>query len=674
MDNLKSCISQLSPCALVLMALVVGVTTINAASETAATPSSTEVFSTLPPIGHIALSPDGSKAVVLKALADTYHVAVVDLQTGKSKLVMAADPDEFSFNWCRFANDTRVVCSIRSYISLGAAISGLGGLGRTGGRIVATRLMAADIDGGNVLQLVKKGVSGNGRKRQWDGLSQDNIISWLDGDDDHVLIQLTRDDPAYPSVYKLNIYTNRMIRVSRHRHGVKQWFADQLGTIRNAAGHDFHKQRFAAYAVSDQGLEAIGLGQLTDGAPPQFVGYRNGGASVLVLMRNGLDKQALYEVDSSNGAVLKTVFLDSGGGYDVMSAPVVDRIGNPVLIPVVKERTTYHWFDKSLEQEYQFIKAQLPGRPTRVRIVTASRDWQSIVISTSGNGTLPRLYLYDRRSEKPRLVILSESYRGAKSEWLSDPQPVNYTARDGLSIPAYLTLPTGVPAKNLPTVVLPHGGPYLRDTDRFDYWVQFLASRGYAVLQPNFRGSDGYGAAFMLIGHGQWGMQMQTDLDDGLAWLVEQGIADPKRVCMVGGSYGGYAALVAGFESPEKYRCAVAFAPATDLDYLVKNWNRLGLRAAAARVQTGNSRDQYSPIKRVGDLKIPLLIVHGDVDRRVVIEHSREFTKALAAAGKDLRYIEQPNGNHHLSLQSHRREFFLAMDEFLDQHIGRGRE
>lgn len=642
------------------------------AQQSAANPA--EIFSTLPPIGDIALSPDGSKAVVLKALADTYHVAVVDLETGKSNLVMAADPEKFSFNWCRFANSKRVVCSIRSYIRLWAGDLGLGVRWYRDGRTIATRLMAVDVDGGNVLQLVKSGVTELGRRLEWNPIRQDQIISWLENDADHVLIQLARDHRLYTSVYRLNINTNRLQRVRRHREGIWDWYADQrTGAIYNAAGYHRLKQQFRAYAVTVDGTVPIPLGGLDKDVPPKFVGYIEDGDSALMIMRNGRDKQALYKVSTKQGQVLGTVFEDKEDRYDVVSAPLLTFDGRPVAIPVVGEKTTYHWFDKSLEKEYNAVVAQLPGKPSQVLLRAASRDWQKIVFSTSGNRTLPSMYLYDRSADKPRLVLMSESYRGADMPQLTEPQPISYTARDGLSIPGYLSLPKGVEAKNLPTIVLPHGGPYSRNTDRFDPWVQFLNARGYAVLQPNFRGSYGYGAAFMRAGFKQWGMKMQDDLDDGLDWLVQQGITDPKRVCMVGGSYGGYAALVAGFKSTEKYKCAVAFAPVTDLDALVKHWRYFVTGALpVARVQDGAQRDQHSPLNRVADFDIPLLLVHGDVDRRVMIEQSQSFAKALTKAGKDFRYIEQPNGNHHLSLQSHRREFFLAMDEFLDQHIGRG--
>ena len=655
-----------------LLVILVGLPSLlNAAEVDAANPA--QVFSTLPPVDDIELSPDGSKAVVLHAFFDTYHVAVLDFVTGKSKLIMAADPDEFAFNWCRFVNDTRVVCSIRKYIRLQAGQIGAGSRWYRDGRTIATRLMAANVDGSDVVQLVKTGITEVGERLKWNAVVQDDIISWLDDDDDHVLIQLARDHRIYPSVYKLNIYTNRLKRVRRHREGVLDWYADQNGVIRNATGYHRGKKQFRAHAVKAKGLVPISLGSTDADVPPKFVGYLNNGASGLMIMRNGRDKQALVEVGTQDGKVLRTIFEDKEGRYDVTAAPFVTPDGRPVVVTLYGEQATHHWFDKAIEKEYQTIVGQLPGAPSRVSIRAASRDGQKFIISTSGNRTLPRLYLYDRSLEQPSLSLLFESYRDALPEWIADPQPISYVARDGLNIPGYLTLPNDVAAKNLPTVVFPHGGPYHRDTDRFDPWVQFFIARGYAVLQPNYRGSYGYGSDYLRAGYQQWGMKMQDDLDDGLAWLIDQGISDPSRVCMVGGSYGGYAALVAGFRSPEKYQCAVAFAPVTDLDDLVERWRLFRTGAVSvARIQTGDLRDQYSPLKRVDDFKIPLLLVHGDVDRRVMIEQSQKFAKALDKAGKDFRYIEQRNGNHHLSLQSHRREFFLAMDEFLNQHIGRG--
>ena len=219
----------------------------------------------------------------------------------------------------------------------------------------------------------------------------------------------------------------------------------RTGAIYNAAGYHRFKQQFQAHAVTDDGIEPIPLGGLDKDVPPKFVGYVEDGATALMIMRNGQDKQA-----HKKGQVLGTVFEDKEGRYDIVSAPLLTAEGRPVAIPVVGEKTTYHWFDKSLEKEYNVVVAQLPGNPSRVLIQAASKDWQKIVFSTSGNSTLPSLYLYDRSADKPRLVLMSESYRGADIPQLTEPQPITYTARDGLSIPGYLSLPKGVEAKISP--------------------------------------------------------------------------------------------------------------------------------------------------------------------------------------------------------------------------------
>jgi len=191
------------------------------------------------------------------------------------------------------------------------------------------------------------------------------------------------------------------------------------------------------------------------------------------------------------------------------------------------------------------------------------------------------------------------------------------------------------------------------------------------VLKPNFRGSSGYGDAFMASGYRQWGLKMQDDIIDGLDWMVEQGYTDPKRVCIVGGSYGGYTALVAAYKTPKRFKCAVSFAGVTDLNELNRQWRNYeaGAGFAGQRLQSGKVRDQNSPILNVDKISVPLLIVHGDVDRRVMIEQSREFVKALDKAGKPYTYIEQKNGNHHLSLESQWIEFFEAMDGFLSKQL-----
>jgi dipeptidyl aminopeptidase/acylaminoacyl peptidase len=254
-------------------------------------------------------------------------------------------------------------------------------------------------------------------------------------------------------------------------------------------------------------------------------------------------------------------------------------------------------------------------------------------------------------------------------------EAVRYKARDGLEIPGYLTLPAGREAKGLPLVILPHGGPYgVRDTLRYDPEVQFLASRGYAVLQPNYRGSESYGLAFHKRGEGEWGRKMQDDLDDGMDWLVARGIVDPKRACLVGSSYGGYAAAWGATRNPERYRCAASFAGVFDLRTQLR-YTREFLISKVYREYKQTVKgpetfdlDSVSPLREVKRLKVPLLLIHGDDDSIVPVEQSKSYASALKSAGKahDLHIIK--NEGHGFREKGSFALYLGKLEAFLAQH------
>ena len=245
-----------------------------------------------------------------------------------------------------------------------------------------------------------------------------------------------------------------------------------------------------------------------------------------------------------------------------------------------------------------------------------------------------------------------------------------YKARDGLEIPAILTLPPGKEPKNLPLIVLPHGGPQVRDHERWDWWSQFLADRGYAVIQPNYRGSAGFGDKYLKLGDGEWGLKMQDDIVDAKTWAVETGLADPDRACVVGGSYGGYVAMRAAQRDHEHFRCAVSFAGVSDLPEMLKNGRRSIFGKYMREYwekRTGDLSD-VSPIKFTREFGAPILVVHGKKDLRVPVEQSRDLVDLLQKAGKPVVYVEQPEGDHHFSRMEDRLQFLLEMEKFLDKH------
>ena len=253
-------------------------------------------------------------------------------------------------------------------------------------------------------------------------------------------------------------------------------------------------------------------------------------------------------------------------------------------------------------------------------------------------------------------------------------QQVNYFDRNDLWIDTYMTIPKGSEGKNLPTVIIHHGGPWVRDSMIFNAQTQFLANRGFAVFQPNFRGSSGYGKTFLELGYGEWGGKMQLDIQDGLAWLVRNGIANPDKVCLLGASYGGYAALMALAQFPDDYECAIALAPVTDLNLLLKelrgNSSEKFITKAIKNKMDKRDLMRLSPYKVAKDISDPILLLHGTLDRIIPFEHSDKMAKALEKANKDVRLIPLQNSGHDLFHEKTRLKYFREIEKFLKKHIG----
>jgi dipeptidyl aminopeptidase/acylaminoacyl peptidase len=254
---------------------------------------------------------------------------------------------------------------------------------------------------------------------------------------------------------------------------------------------------------------------------------------------------------------------------------------------------------------------------------------------------------------------------------LSPVNPVRYLARDGQAIAAYLTVPRGATPENLPLVVMPHGGPQARDTQSFNFLVQFLASRGYAVFQPNFRGSTGYGKAFEQAGFKQWGGLMQDDVTDGAEWLVGQGIADPDRMCIVGWSYGGYSAAMGAVKTPDLFRCAASINGVLDLvRQISEDKEYIGGRKWTEHMGLSDEKaKEVSPYHRAEAIRVPLLIVQALDDSRVTREQGQRMARRLERLDKPVEYVEITQGGHALSNQSARLVLLNALEKFLAQNI-----
>jgi dipeptidyl aminopeptidase/acylaminoacyl peptidase len=314
-----------------------------------------------------------------------------------------------------------------------------------------------------------------------------------------------------------------------------------------------------------------------------------------------------------------------------------------------------------------------------VKLIDSTADRQKLAISIAGGTVSPSYFLFDRKTSA--LARLSQQYKNLSDADINPVTPIEYRARDGRTIPSVLTYPRGKKlGDKLPLIVMPHGGPTSYDAVGFDWMAQYFASRGYLVFQPNFRGSDGFGREHRVAGYGEWGGKMQDDITDGAELLIRKGWADPNRTCIIGGSYGGYAALAGGAYTPDLYKCVAAIAPVTDLNFMLSETKREeGSDSADYTWWTkliGNQKDDrkkidaISPVKAAANFKAPVLLIHGNDDTIVPFEHSSRMESALKKAGKPVTLIKLQGGDHWLSKSDVRLQTLRELDKFVEATIG----
>jgi len=329
----------------------------------------------------------------------------------------------------------------------------------------------------------------------------------------------------------------------------------------------------------------------------------------------------------------------------------------------MRHHPTLVLFDARLKALFERISTTLPGE--HIRLLSSDQGYEKFIIYNYC-GVSPRYFLYDR--ETASATLIGKDFPSLADDDVVDLQPVRYASRDGVEIPAYMALPKGEGPH--PTVLLPHGGPYARDSAEFDPWVQFMVNRGIAVLKPNYRGSVGYGQVHMQAGYKEWGMRMQEDLLDGLAWMVDQEYAAPERACVVGASYGGYTALVSAYKFSQQVSCAVSLAGISDLERMVQRLYNFDLAERnRERIQEDRQLRVNSPILQAEHFSVPVLLLHGTRDTVVRVTQSRRLAQKLKEFGKPHRYVEQPMGDHFMSMSHQRRQFFKEMSTFLDEHL-----
>ncbi len=366
--------------------------------------------------------------------------------------------------------------------------------------------------------------------------------------------------------------------------------------------------------------------------------------------------------------------LDAVAGRDIDEAITDEWTGRVIGSEWTGDKPETKYFDPQRQALQSGLEGAFAG--SSVRIASWDQSKNTVIVSVNGPRQPETYYFLDRTTHQTK--VLSQTYPELKESDLGEMKSYPYKARDGLDIPAYLTLPPGKAPKNLPLIVLPHGGPDVRDYLSFNWMAQFLANRGYAVLQPNYRGSSGYGKKFTDLGSGQWGFKMQDDITDGVRKVIGDGIADPKRVCIVGGSWGGYAALAGATFTPDLYACAVSWAGISDLPLLLGSdirdsggaHSQMALMLLKEMGSDTARLAEVSPARHADMVKCPILLMHGKNDTTVELVQSKKMNEALLAARKQVEFITFEGEDHYFALADTRIRFLKEMERFLKQHIG----
>jgi len=614
-------------------------------------------FATLPQIRSARLSPNGEYLAVLRNYKGRTLLMTQKLFSGEDpKLVTNSDNVEAKIRWASWANNERLLVSI------------IFASHRDGIPLMETRLLAVNYDGSDPKNMVKLDYTQSGTE-QHESQFRDDVIDFLLDDEKHVLVGADLDKPGAPSVYRINIYTGKRKRIQSARAPISDWMTDWQGRLRIGSG--YKDTDFSIFLKDPKGrkwrmvwdykiFEDPAIEPLAFDADP----------NILYVRYPHKDKDAIFTVDVSKRN-LKKKLVFSVPEYDVNGSLLISPKTHKILgVTYLTDRGKIHYWDETAQAFQDKIDKALPT--TRNRIISMSRDENRYIVYASSMVQPGIYYVGDKKSG--RLGKILENYPGLNSNSLSGKEVIEYTSRDGLKIKGYLTLPKGKDGKQLPAVIFPHGGPGARDYLGFDYWSEFLASRGYAVLQMDFRGSAGHGGKHFAAGLKNWGLEMQDDITDGAKWLVDEGVASPDRMCILGGSYGGYAALMGAVKTPGLYRCAVSFAGVSDLKLLVRNRFHFKSRAIVEEQIGDNWEDserltQTSPAKQADRIQIPILLAHGDEDRVVDIKHSERMAKALRKGNKSHVFLELENGDHGLSLQENRMKFFEALASFLEKHL-----
>ncbi len=495
------------------------------------------------------------------------------------------------------------------------------------------------------------------------------IVDDLEDNPNEMLIQINKNNPQVFDVYRINVNTGDMKVVGQNPGNITGWQTDHDGKLRVAITTDGVNSSILYRDNEDQEFKTLITTTFKETVAPIFFTFDN--KNLYMASNLGRDKAAIVEYDIKNNKEVRVLYENPD--YDVSGLNYSRKNKTLSYATYVGWKQEYFFFSKEAENIFNDLTSKLGGK--QIAVSGNNKDEDKLLIRTYSDKSLGAYYFYDVKTKD--LKKLSDVSPWLNEQHLADQKPITYKSRDGLTIHGYLTLPKGVDAKNLPVVVNPHGGPWARDVWGFNPEVQFLANRGYAVLQMNFRGSTGYGREFWETSFKQWGKTMQDDISDGVKWLIDQGIADPKRVGIYGGSYGGYATLAGLTFTPELYACGVDYVGVSNLftfqNSIPPYWEpyKEMLYEMVGHPQKDSLllRDA-SPVFHVDKIIAPLFIAQGAHDPRVNKNESDQMVEALQKRGIDVPYMVKDNEGHGFRNEENRFDFYGAMEQFFFKYLG----
>ena len=480
--------------------------------------------------------------------------------------------------------------------------------------------------------------------------------------DDEVLITMNQRVKEVFDVYRLNIKTGELKLVVKNPGNITDWMTDHDGKIRIAISTDGVNSTIFYRNNENEEFKKLMTTDFKVNFSPLLFTFDN--KNIYASTNIDRDKSVIVEYDLSKKKELRVLAKNSE--VDVSGLHYSKK--RKVLLTA----TYYTWklerifFDDQIKEIFSYLESKFPG--VEVNLGSYNKDEDTYIVRTSSDKDLGAFFLYYVKTKK--LTKLADVSPWINPKYMASMKPIQYKSRDGLTINGYLTLPVDKKANNFPVIVNPHGGPWARDEWGFDPEVQFLANRGYAVLQVNYRGSTGYGREFWEASFKQWGQKMQDDITDGVKWLIDQKIADPKRVAIYGGSYGGYAVLAGLTFTPDVYACGVDYVGVSNLFTFMKTippyWKPY---LDTMYEMVGNPEKDVellkkaSPVFHVDNIKVPLFVAQGAKDPRVNINESNQIVDALKKRGINVQYLVKDNEGHGFHNEENRFDFYEKMEK-----------